>query len=221
VTEHDVTDEAEEKRGRRLRYLRELPVLLLVAFVLALLIKSFLLQAFFIPSGSMEPTLNVGDRVLVEKVLHNPHRAWIVVFTNPYPAPQPHRGWLGAFGHWLFQGFGISTPKDEDFIKRVIGLPGETVQLREGGALYIDGRPVPEPYLPPGTVTEPFGPCRVPQGDVFVMGDNRGDSSDSRVDFGHGNGIENGECTGAIPIGTIVGRAFVTIWPPSRIRWLG
>ena len=96
----------------------------------------------------------VGARTLVEKVLKHPHRGWIVVFKNPHPSPQPHRNPFSAFAHWLSEGFGISTPPDEDFIKRVIGLPGETVQIRSGGTLYVDGRRIPEPYLPPGTITE-------------------------------------------------------------------
>jgi signal peptidase I len=209
------------KKRRPLRFLRELPMLIIIAFGLALLIKTFVLQAFYIPSASMVPTLDVGDRVLVEKVLKSPHHDWIVVFTNPHPIPEPHRNWLQAFGHWLGEGFGISTPPDEDFIKRVIALPGEKIQIKSHSRLFIDGRLVPEPYLPRGTVTGPFGPCRVPRGRVFVMGDNRGDSSDSRVNFGSGDGVRHGRCTGAIEISSIVGRAFVRIWPPSRIHWLG
>jgi signal peptidase I len=216
----DATPPPPEKKRRRFRFLREIPGLILIAFVLALLIKSFLVQAFFIPSISMVPTLKVNDRVLVEKVLTHPHRGWIVVFTNPHPSPQPHRGAFGAFVHWLSEGFGISRPPDEDLIKRVIGLPGESVELRHG-RLFIDGRRMREPYVSPEKDLSSFGPCRVPRDRVFVMGDNRVHSGDSRVDFGRGDGIRRGRCTGAIPVGTIVGRAFVIVWPPSRIDWLG
>jgi signal peptidase I len=199
---------APPKKKTRLRFLKELPVLILIAFVLALLIKSFLVQAFYIPSESMDPTLKVGDRVLVEKVLKHPHRGWVVVFRNPHPLPEPHRNWYQAFGHWLSEGFGISTPPDEDFIKRVIALPGETIELKKG-VVYIDGRRLREPYLSPVKDTRDFPPTKVPKDHVFVMGDNRTNSNDSR--FG----------LGPIPIDDIVGRAFVIIWPPSRIRWLG
>jgi signal peptidase I len=207
ATEPQPKPERKEKKSR-LRFLRELPVLILIAFVLALLIKTFLVQAFYIPSQSMDPTLKVGDRVLVEKVLKHPHRGWIVVFKNPHPGPEPHRGTFSAFFHWLSEGFGISTPPDEDFIKRVIGLPGETIELRHG-VVYIDGRRLNETYLNPVKDTRDFPATKVPAGHVFVMGDNRTNSNDSR--FG----------LGPIPIDDIVGRAFVIIWPPSRVRWLG
>jgi signal peptidase I len=196
------------KKKGRLRFLRELPVLILIAFVLALLIKTFLVQAFYIPSESMDPTLKVGDRVLVEKVLTHPHRGWIVVFKDPHPRAQPHRNWLSAFGHWLSEGFGISTPPDEDFIKRVIALPGETIQIKHG-IVYIDDKRLREPYLNPIKDTRDFPPHTVPAGHVFVMGDNRTNSNDSRFGLGY------------VPVSDIVGRAFVIIWPPSRLRWLG
>jgi signal peptidase I len=200
-------------RKRRLRFLRELPVLILIAFVLALLIKTFLVQAFYIPSESMDPTLKVGDRVLVEKVLTHPHRGWIIVFSNPNPSLEPHRNWWGAFWHWLGEGFGVSTPQNEDFIKRVIGLPGDTVECRRG-FMYVNGKKLDEPYLQAsikahGRDTRSCGPFHVPKDDLFVMGDNRPDSNDSRYGLGY------------IPIKDVIGRAFVIIWPPSRIRWLG
>ncbi|HXY72770.1 MAG TPA: signal peptidase I [Actinomycetota bacterium] len=195
-----------------LGFLRELPVLLLIAFVLALLIKTFLVQAFFIPSVSMDPTLKVGDRVLVNKLtyrFHEPGRGDVIVFEDPN-APPVHRNPVSAFAHWVTDGLGLTTSPDKDFIKRVIGLPGETVEVK-GGKVFINGAPLsPEPYLSPIVDS---GCCEgrtwhVPQGDLFVMGDNRTDSNDSRGTLGF------------IPISKVVGRAFVIIWPPSRIHWL-
>jgi len=193
-------------------FLRELPVLLLIAFVLALLIKTFLVQAFFIPSVSMDPTLKVGDRVLVNKLtyrFHEPGRGDVIVFQDPN-APPIHRNPVSAFAHWVTDGLGLTTSPDKDFIKRVIGLPGETVEIK-GGKVYINGSPLgPEPYLSPILDS---GCCagrtwHVPQGELFVMGDNRTDSNDSRGTLGF------------IPLNKVVGRAFVIIWPPSRIHWL-
>jgi len=214
ATEPAATDGAEPpKKKRKLRFLRELPVLILIAFVLALLIKTFLVQAFYIPSESMDPTLKVGDRVLVEKVMTHPHRGWIIVFSNPNPTVEPHRNWWQTFWHWIGEGFGVSQPANEDFIKRVIGLPGETVECRHG-SVFIDGQRLDEPYLKDsikahGLDTRPCGPFHVPQDELFVMGDNRPDSNDSRYGLGY------------IPIKDVIGRAFVIIWPPSHIKWLG
>jgi signal peptidase I len=212
------------EKKRRFRFLRELPVLILIAFVLALLIKTFLVQAFYIPSESMDPTLKVGDRVLVEKVLKHPHRSWIVVFSQPNPILEPHRSWFSSFWHWLSEGFGVTTPENEDFIKRVIGLPGDTVELRKG-VVYIDGQRLKEPYLAEsikvhGRETRDFPACTVPSDHVFVMGDNRQNSNDSRFELWDPNAAP-GQCKGAIPVNDIVGRAFVIIWPPSHIHWLG
>ena len=146
------------------------------------------------------------------------------MFRNPLPGPQPHRNWLQAFGHWLSEGFGVSTPPDEDFIKRVIGLPGDTVEYR-AGFVYINGLKLNEPYLDAsikehGRDRRQFGPCKVPPGHVFVMGDNRPDSNDSRF-TGWDPSATNGQCNGAVAVSDMVGRAFVIIWPPSRIRWIG
>ncbi|HTN80874.1 MAG TPA: signal peptidase I [Acidimicrobiales bacterium] len=158
------------------------------ALIVALVIKTFLLQAFYIPSRSMEPTLRIGDRVLVNKLaykVHDIHRGDIVVFERP-----------------------PNEPPDaiKDLIKRVIALPGETIST-QNGQVFIDGRPLDEPYLPAGTVTDNLPPTKVPAGKVFVMGDNRGDSRDSRF-------------FGAIDEGSIVGRAFVRIWPVTHLGFL-
>jgi signal peptidase I len=164
------------------------------AVVVALLVKTFLVQAFRIPSESMDPTLIEGDRVLVNKLsyrLHDVNRGDVVVFTRPDSLPG-----------------GPGDPKD--LIKRVVALPGETVEVRDN-AVYIDGKLLEEPYLADGSVTTPgttlTQPLTVPEGEVLVLGDNRSNSQDGRV-------------FGTIPVDSIVGRAFVIMWPPSRIGGL-
>src|SRR5438128_4486007 len=200
---------ADQKGGRGLAFLRELPFLLLVAFLLALLIKTFVVQAFYIPSESMEPTLNVGDRVLVNKVvyhLHPPRQGDVIVFADPNPAVQPQRNPLSAFWHWLTEGLGVSTSPEKDFIKRVIGLPGDVLECK-GGTVFINGKPLDEPYIKVKD-DRPCGPYTIKPDTLFVMGDNRLNSRDSRYGLG------------AIPYDKVIGRAFVIIWPPSRVGWL-
>jgi signal peptidase I len=179
----------------------EMALLVLTALVLALLIKTFLFQAFYIPTGSMEPTLHgPGDRVLVNKLpyyVHDPRRGDVIVFENP--AVQVDRSLVGGFVHWLSEGLGRSGLEDEFLIKRVVGLPGETVEGRDG-SVYIDGKRLDEPYLDEKTTD--FGPEQVPEGELFMMGDNRNQSQDSRF-------------IGTIPIGDVIGKAEVVIWPPS------
>jgi signal peptidase I len=167
------------------------------AVLLALVVKVFLLQAFYIPSPSMYPTLKNGDRVLVNKLsykLHDVNRGDVVVFERP-PSE--------------------AASTIPDLIKRVIGLPGDSVAF-QNGHVFINGNQLAEPYLPDGvTTTSDFAPnhctldapCLVPQGDVWVMGDNRNDSKDSRY-------------FGPIPESSIVGRAFVIVWPLDRLAWL-
>jgi signal peptidase I len=193
-----------------LSFFRELPGLLLLAFVLALLIKSFAMQAFYIPSGSMEHTLDIGDRVLVNKIvyhLHDPRRGDIIVFSDPHPVAQPHRNPFSAFLHWLTDGLGLSRDPNKDFIKRVIGLPGDVVEMQRG-VTFVNGKRIPESYLGPAVSQGDFNPHTVPLDHYFVMGDNRGDSNDSRGTLGD------------IPRSKVIGRAFVIIWPPSRIGLL-
>jgi len=194
----------EQKRGS---FLRELPILLVVALAVAIVLKTFVVQAFFIPSGSMEPTLEPGDRVLVQKVVYGPDRGDIIVFSDPQGRPGPDRGIVGGFVHWLSSTLGIERPEHEDFIKRVIGLPGETVELRDG-RLFVEGALIHEPYLKGAVDTRDYGPVRVPKGSLFVLGDNRLNSNDSRFGLGF------------VPVDKVVGRAFAIVWPPSRAGWI-
>ena len=205
----DAGNGSQKRRRGVLAFLQELPVLLVIAFILALLIKSFLMQAFYIPSESMEPTLNVGDRVLVNKVvyhLHPPRRGDIIVFADPNPQPQPHRNPISSAWHWLTEGLGVATSPEKDFIKRVIGLPGDHLECR-GGSVFINGTRLTEPYI---TVPDDraCGPYDVPANKLFVMGDNRLNSRDSRYGLGF------------VPYDKVIGRAFVIIWPPSHMGWL-
>ncbi len=197
------------KRDRGfLSFLGELPVLIVVAFALAILLKTFVVQAFYIPSGSMEPTLEPGDRVLVNKALYSPDRGDIVVFEDPADGAGPDQGLVGGVLHWLSEGLGFARPGSEDFIKRVIGVPGDEIRIR-GDIVFLNDEPLDEPYVTEearASMTN-YGPVTVPAESLFVMGDNRGDSNDSRAGLGF------------VPLDKVVGGAFVTIWPPSRVGW--
>jgi signal peptidase I len=201
------TESEPERRKRRSRpWYAEVAVLVLVAFVLALLIKTFVIQAFYIPSASMHPTLVENDRVLVNRFvyrIHEPHRGDVIVFQNPHPR-KGHQNPVSAFVHWLGQGLGIAQGgRNKDFIKRVIGLPGDTVEIHQG-VVFVNGARLQEPYLSPIKDRGSYGPYLVPAGCLFVLGDNRTDSDDSRGSLGY------------VPISKVIGRAFVIVWPPSR-----
>jgi signal peptidase I len=214
----DAADASAKGRKPALKFLGELPGLVLMALLLAILIKTFLIQAFFIPSPSMEGTLMVGDRVIVSKVpyyFHDPRRGDIIVFETPDPGQQPDRGAVGGFVHWLTQTLGVSQPDSPDYIKRVIGLPGETVWA-SGGHVYVDGVRISEPYLT--QPTNDFAKVKVPKGMLFVMGDNRSDSLDSR--FGLGVNPTDQPGVGFIPIDKVIGKAVFIVWPPSRMTGL-
>ncbi len=168
-------------KGSRKKQGYEWLVLVAASLAVALFVRGFLIQAFYIPSESMVPTLVKNDRVLVNKLsykLHDVHRGDIVVFKAPE---------------------GAATAQVKDLIKRVVGLPGETIEGRNGG-IVIDGKPLDEPYLPPDVRSRDFPPEKVPPNKIYVLGDNRQDSRDST--FFH-----------AIDESSIVGRAFVKIWP--------
>ena len=186
------------RRGRRA--LVEWGVILVVVVLGTVLLRTFVVQSFYIPSGSMLPTLQIGDRIIVDKLsyrFHDPHRGDIVVFARPPLEDQAYA----------------------DLVKRVIGLPGETISS-QNGAVYINGKRLVEPWLPSGSqgytgalaggdAHPQFdlpGPVKIPPGEYYVMGDNRMDSEDSRY-------------FGPIPRSLIVGRVVMRIWPVSHISF--
>jgi signal peptidase I len=207
---------------------QELPLLLIVAFCLAVLVRTFLVQAFFIPSGSMEERLQVGDRVLVNKIVYDvrqPERGEILVFRGtdnwaPESRVDTNAGFFAKLGHTVGDLVGVSQPGEKDFIKRVIGLPGDIVACCDaGGRVTVNGFPLDEPYVtdnspidaPPSPRechSRRFGPITVEQGQMFVMGDHRAVSQDSR-------------CQGQVPIENVIGRAFTIVWPSSHWSGLG
>lgn len=193
-----------DKKAAGRAFWKELPILILVALVVAVLIKTFLVQAFFIPSGSMHDTLLEGDRVMVNKLAYrfgDPGRGDVIVFDNPQNADDEGETIFGALVRHVAESLGLSSP-DSALIKRIVAVGGETIEIRQNRVL-VDGVALDEPYLKEGFRMARYGPFVVPEGHVFVMGDNRSSSTDSRV-------------FGAIPEGSIVGKAFVRVWPPSR-----
>jgi len=189
----------------RMHWAKELGLLLAVALLVVWPVRTFVAQAYYIPSASMTPQLQVNDRVVVSKLaydLHDTRRGDIVVFDAPPGLPiAPDRASAPIrFIRRLFQ------PSTQEFIKRVVALPGEKVEAHQG-RVFVNGRPLVEPYLPPGTATQPFAPTVVPPGRLWVMGDNRSNSEDSRV-------------FGPIRRSTVVGRAVARVWPVRRMSFL-
>jgi signal peptidase I len=182
----------------------------MIALVLTVLVKGFLVQAFFIPSRSMEPTLDVGDRVVVNRLayrLGDPAHGQVVVFLRPTGVDQaPAVGPLSWVRRAVAQGLGGTPPGSEDLIKRVVGLPGDVLEGRDGH-LWRNGHQVDEPYLPPRIFTSDFRKVRVKPDHYWVMGDNREDSADSRV-------------FGQIDRSALVGRAVLTVWPVPHVGGL-
>ncbi|WIM95447.1 signal peptidase I [Actinoplanes oblitus] len=216
-------------RRKEMPLWQELPLLLVVAFCLAVLIRTFLVQAFYIPSGSMQKTLELKDRVLVNKVVYDmrdPLRGEIVVFRgtdNWAPeTTEPVSNTFGAkLGRTIGDLVGVSRPGERDFIKRVIGLPGDKVACCDDqGRITVNGVGIDEAYIADGfnsDLSQPpiagqctsrkFAEITVPAGQMFVMGDHRLVSQDAR-------------CQGPVPIQNVIGRAFVTVWPSDRFKSL-
>ncbi|MGY1754365.1 signal peptidase I [Blastococcus sp. SYSU D01042] len=223
------------RRGRaanakKTSLLRELPVLLLVAFLLALVVKTFFVQAFFIPSGSMEQTLHgcpdcTGDRVLVNKVPYwfgEPEPGDVVVFKGPdtwspeVSVAEPEN-WFTSSMLWLGRTVGVAPPSEDDFVKRVIAVGGQTVQCCDAeGRVTVDGEPLDEPYIFEDTPIEQraFGPVTVPEGRLWVMGDHRSASADSKAHVGD-------QYSGTVGVDDVIGKAAVIVWPVSRFGLVG
>ncbi len=196
----------EQTDKSRSSFWKELPILLGVAILVAVLVRAFVLQTFFIPSPSMENTLQIDDRVLVNKLVYDfrsPHRGEVIVFKAPI-------AWSG-------------NPDGEDFIKRVVGVGGDRVVCcDEQGRIMINGTPLDEPYLysADGERDKPADQdfdVTVPQGRLWVMGDHRSASGDS-LQHWQQSGQDINEAT--IPEDEVVGRAFTVFWPLDRARWL-
>lgn len=165
------------------KFIRETFTTIALAFILALVIRAYVVEARVIPSGSMLPTIHEGDRVLVNKIVYHfrePKRGEIIVFEAP-----------------------VNAGENQDFIKRVIGLPGETVEIKNG-KVYVNERPLPEDYIAEAPAYD-FGPVTVPEDALFVMGDNRNSSYDSHL------------WNDWLRLDKVKGEAFARYWPPSRI----
>jgi signal peptidase I len=215
-------------RKRKGSFWRELPILIVTALVLTVLIQFFLARVYVIPSESMEKTLHGcsgcnDDRVLVDKVTYDfssPKPGDVVVFKGPpswdtheFQSQEPTNP-VGEFFQGAASLLGFGAPDEKDFVKRVIATGGQTVSCCDSqNRVMVDGKPLSEPYIywqpGHGTTQEPFAPVTVPPGHVWMMGDNRNNSSDSRYQGGGGP-------KAAVPEQDVIGKARFIVLPPSR-----
>ena len=213
-------------RGVRL-FIRDIVLIFLAAIIISIGIKAFLIRSFYIPSGSMENTLQINDRIIVNELVPKlvaVQHGDVVVFKDPggwlegQPTVTEPNAFVGAVD-WVLSVVGLSAPDSNDhLIKRVIGLPGDKVSCCNAfGQMSVNGIPLNETYLDlPAGVTKASGndfSVTVPKNSLWVMGDNRYDSRDSRFNT-------QGPTKGFVPMGDVVGRAFVISWPASHWTWL-
>jgi signal peptidase I len=242
----EAEDTHDESTGKKRAALRETAILALIALVLYYVMLTFVARPYLIPSESMEPTLHgcsgcVGDRIMVDKVTYrfgSPHPGDVIVFKGP---PSWNVGYKSIRSHdtavrWLQNALsfvGFVPPDENDLVKRVIAVGGQTVQCRNNTGLTVDRARVKEPYLDPATMDanpasypclgNEFGPVTVPQGRLWVMGDNRTHSADSRAhctsvpaDAMKGLLCTGDPMAGTVPVGNVIGKARFIVWPPSR-----
>jgi signal peptidase I len=199
--------EDQEERRTTWQYILEVVVILAIAVAVAIFVQAFLVKTFMVTSSSMAPTIQPGDRLLADRVTYyfrNPHRGDIVVFRYPPTGPQSTNTTNPLY--WPFEQIGevlhlTHKTGNEPFVKRVIAVGGETIQVKKG-QVFINGKAIKEPYAVKGDYSD-YGPYKVPAGMVFCMGDNRPNSRDSRY-------------IGPVPVRSIIGRAWLRFWPLSR-----
>jgi signal peptidase I len=221
------------RRKKQRSFWKELPILIGVALLLALLIQTFIARVFVIPSESMEQTLHgcpgcYGDRVLVDKLVYNftePEPGEVIVFERPetwnQSEFQSNRS-SNAFVSWLQDigaAFGLASPDEDDVVKRIVAVGGQTVECCDDrNRVLVDGKPLDEPYVfwGPGSdrVHESFEPITVPDGQLWVLGDNRDNSCDSRCQGGGG-------ANGFVPVDNVIGKVRFIVLPPSRWQGVG
>jgi signal peptidase I len=236
----------DEPKGNKRAALRETVILASIALVLYYVMLTFVARPYLIPSESMEPTLHgcsgcIGDRIMVDKVTYRfgpPHPGDVIVFKGP---PSWNLGYKSIRSHeaavrWLENALsfiGFVPPDENDLVKRVIAVSGQTVQCRASTGLTVNGARLNETYLDPATMSadpavypclgSEFGPVTVPQGRLWVMGDNRTHSADSRAhclsdpaDAMKGLLCTGDPVSGTVPVGNVIGKARFIVWPPSR-----